>query len=252
MINSKLKARSSKLILIPLVAIYLVMWVGGIASYAFRGGPSRSEAWAAAFFLLLAGLIIIAATDRRDLAGLVVASLVGLAAEFAGVRYGFLFGDYVYTDALRPHLFGVPLVMASAWMVLFAYIKQMMLYLRLPGWFDLAAASLWMTAIDLIIDPLAAGPLGYWRWLDAGSYYGVPARNFLGWFLVSLLIFGIVKKMMRGVWRFNSVARFTGASVLLFFTIIALAERLLLAGIIGAILCLVDLIVSRRGLAISE
>jgi Carotenoid biosynthesis protein len=56
----------------------------------------------------------------------------------------------------------------------------------------------WMTAIDLLIDRLAAVALGYWRGAAPGAYYGIPARNFLGWFIVSLLIFAMVRGGHRG------------------------------------------------------
>jgi bisanhydrobacterioruberin hydratase len=94
-----------------------------------------------------------------------------------------------------------------------------------------------MVAIDLLIDPLAANSLGYWRWIETGAYYGVPARNFLGWFLVSFMIFGIVRQHPQSdLW-----ARSVGLSILLFFTVIALAYQLALAAGVGLALSLVHL-----------
>jgi uncharacterized membrane protein len=78
-----------------------------------------------------------------------------------------------------------------------------------------------------------------------GAYYGVPARNFLGWFVVSFMIFGIIRQRPQpDLW-----ARSVGLSILLFFTVIALAYQLALAASVGLALSLTHLalvIMSRR------
>lgn len=43
-----------------------------------------------------------------------------------------------------------------------------------------------MVVFDLLLDP-AAIALGYWQWFIDGMYYGIPALNYLGWFLSSYL-----------------------------------------------------------------
>jgi uncharacterized membrane protein len=103
------------------------MWIGGVSSHILYGGPPAEAGWAAPVFLVLAGLITLVTASPANLGGLLAAAGAGLIAECIGVRYGFLFGRYVYTDALRPLLLGAPLVMASAWMILFAYVKQTLL-----------------------------------------------------------------------------------------------------------------------------
>jgi bisanhydrobacterioruberin hydratase len=206
----------------------------------FESTP-RQTAWAAPVFLLLAGLIVVVTSRRSELAPLLAASLLGFVSEVIGVRSGFLFGDYNYTNTLMPQLFGVPLVMASAWMVLVAYVRQALPVFDLPAWVESLIAALWMTAVDLVIDPLAAGTLDYWRWDGAGAYYGIPARNFVGWFTVSLLIFGLIAVSFGRGRQSNTHARMVGLSIILFFTVIALAHGLILAGVIGMALCLLHL-----------
>jgi putative membrane protein len=132
--------------------------------------------------------------------------------------------------------------MASAWMILFAYVKQMLLPFKLSKPAEMIVAGAWMVAIDLLIDPLAANRLGYWRWIDTGAYYGVPARNFLGWFAVSALIFGIIRQRSQS----DSWARSVGLSILLFFTVIATAYQLALAAIAGLALSLAHLALAIR------
>jgi uncharacterized membrane protein len=224
-----------KVILTALAGAYVALWVGGVSAHVLQGGPPTDAQWAAPVFLLLAGLIVLVTASPANLGGLLAAACVGFIAEYVGVSYGFLFGRYVYTGTLQPLLLGVPLVMACAWMILFAYVKQMLFPFKLSKLTEMTISGVWMVAIDLLIDPLAANRLGYWRWIETGAYYGVPARNFLGWFLVSFMIFGIVRQHPQSdLW-----ARSVGLSILLFFTVIALAYQLALAAGVGLVLALV-------------
>jgi putative membrane protein len=224
-----------KVILTALAGAYVALWVGGVSAHVLQGGPPTDAQWAV--FLLLAGLIVLVTASPANLGGLLAAAGIGFIAEYVGVSYGFLFGRYVYTGTLQPLLLGVPLVMACAWMILFAYVKQMLLPFKLSKLTEMTISGVWMVAIDLLIDPLAANRLGYWRWIETGAYYGVPARNFLGWFLVSFMIFGIVRQHPQSdLW-----ARSVGLSILLFFTVIALAYQLALAAGVGLVLALVHL-----------
>ncbi|HEY9430191.1 MAG TPA: carotenoid biosynthesis protein [Blastocatellia bacterium] len=226
-----------KVILTALAGAYVALWVGGVSAHVLQGGPPTDAQWAAPVFLFLAGLIVLVTASPANLGGLLAAAGIGFIAEYFGVNYGFLFGRYVYTGTLQPLLLGVPLVMACAWMILFAYVKQMLLPFKLSKLTEMTISGVWMVAIDLLIDPLAANRLGYWRWIDTGAYYGVPARNFLGWFLVSFMIFGIVRQHPQSdLW-----ARSVGLSILLFFTVIALAYQLALAAGVGLVLSLVHL-----------
>ncbi|HEX9001291.1 MAG TPA: carotenoid biosynthesis protein [Blastocatellia bacterium] len=224
-----------------LILAYVVMWIGGVGHYALIGGPPLDAPWAASVFLLLAGVIVVVTSAKRDLPGLVAAATLGFIAEILGVHYGFIFSPYNYTSVLQPQLLGVPLVMLSAWMVLVAYVRQMLAGLKLSVWLEAVLAAAWMTAIDLVIDPLAANQLGYWRWEQSGAYYGIPLHNFIGWFVVSLLIFCLVRRR----WEENVIARYVGLSIVLFFSAIALSYNLWLAGGVGILLALAHFVLSR-------
>lgn len=235
----ELKPRS--LLLAALSVFYAVMWLGGVAHYILYGAPPLDAPWAASVFLLLAGLLVLLNTALKCWPSLTLAAALGFAAEVLGVRYGFIFSPYHYTEVLQPQLLNVPLVMLSAWLVLVAYVREMLSIGRWPRWLIALLAAAWMTAIDLVIDPLAAHQLAYWRWAQGGIYYGIPAHNFLGWFVVSFIIFGLLPPRAQA----NRWARYIGLSIILFFTAIAFAYRLTLAGNIGLILCLVHVMLSR-------
>ena len=216
-----------------LLVVYAVMWSGGIFHYVLFGKPPLDAPWAASLFLLLAGVIVMWTSARRDWLSLLGAAALGFASEVHGVKYGMIFSPYEYTKVLQPHLLDVPVVMFSAWLVLLAYTKQMLMPLRLSRWLEVILAAAWMTAIDLVIDPLAANQLGYWQWAQAGRYYGIPLHNFVGWFGVSLIIFFVVRQR----WQPNVWAQYVGLSITIFFSAIALPFGLYLPAIVGFGLC---------------
>lgn len=226
-----------------LVFVYIVLWVGGAARYLFIGAVEQDETWLASVFLAVAGaLVLLTITSRREFFSLLAVAVAGLFIELCGVHYGVPFGRYAYTSVLQPTVFGVPVVMAFAWMTLVAYLRQALAGLNLPSWAFALAGAAWMTSIDLVIDPLAANQLGYWRWVERGAYYGIPLTNFAGWFVSSLLIFALLGRARRA----NTAHRLTGVSIVLFFTLIALSFQLWTAALIGFALCALDALLYAR------
>jgi putative membrane protein len=226
--------KANKFIIVILISFYCLLWIGGIVSYLFLSGPPSDSRWTAPLFLCLAAALALTMTHANYRLPLMACGLIGLAVEVVGVRLGFPFGRYLYTQELRPFILDVPLAIGCAWLVLFAYVKQM---LQLAGitepWQYLCGAS-WMVFMDLLIDPLASGPLGYWIWKEEGWYCGVPLTNFLGWFGVSLALFLI----FRNPWPRRMGVVQVGFSIVMFFSLIALALGIFGALLAGVGLCL--------------
>lgn len=129
---------------------------------------------------------------------LLVAAGAGLAvvfaAEYVGVNYCVPFGCYSYSPAMRPMVAGVPVLVAAMWIALSypVYLASWLLFRRPHGLpvVVLASAAL-LTLVDVAMDPALTG-LGLWRWAPGGpSFYGVPLSNFLGWFLVGLVLYTV-------------------------------------------------------------
>ncbi len=218
------------------LAVFAVLWAGGVAS-AWLGVEREDAGRLASLFLLTAGLVVLfGESTKRGALSLACVALLGFAAEAVGVRFGLPFGRYAYTDALQPQTLGVPFVLGPAWMVLVAFASDAAGRLRLRGWKAYVFAALLTTATDLVIDPLAANRLGYWRWEEAGGYYGVPLSNFAGWFLTAL-----VACRVRGA-RENFWAGVVGTSIILFFALLALAHSLPYVALVGFALCLARLL----------
>ena len=217
-----------------LLGLYAVLWLGGVVSYVFLGGPPADAAWTGPMFLETAALLALMFSRSAEWPMLLVCALLGFVAEVLGVTYGIPFGNYQYTATLFPRILGVPLVMAAAWLVLFAYTRQMV---RNPF-----AAAAWMTAIDFVIDPLAANNLGFWKWENPGPYYGIPWSNFAGWYVVSIILFSLARKPAVLSRRVAGL----GLSVVAFFTAIALGAGFVLPGIVGLGLIVLHLAMAFR------
>jgi uncharacterized membrane protein len=205
-------------------AAYSVFLVGGIGCHVLYGGTPANLAWAASVLLALTSAIAIVSVPAWW-KPLLAAAGIGFIAEVIGVKTGFPFGHYRFTDALQPLMGGVPALVPGAWLVMFAYVSQM----RVPP----ALAALWMAGIDMLIDPLAAHELGYWEWLQGGPYYGIPTVNFAGWFAVSLIIFYLLARYPAP--RSASVAML-GRTSIFFFSAIAAAHHLYFLAFLGAAL----------------
>ena len=224
------------------VPAFALLWAGGVVSY-WRGGSRAEEVWLASVFLALAGLLVLlGARTRRGALALAGVALFGFAVEVVGANTGLPFGAYRYTDALRPRVFGAPLVIGVAWMALVAQSWSLVVPLRLTRMLGLLVAATLTTAVDFVIDPLAANQLGYWRWERAGIYYGIPASNFAGWLVTSLAALAVFSRWLEpSFW-----ARAVGLAVTLFFSLAALAHGLWLAAAVGFALCAAQLLLTLR------
>ncbi len=229
-----------------LLSLYAVLWMGGVVSYAFLGEPPAHMRWAGPVFMALAGGLAVWYSPWRYRAALLGAGLVGFAAEVAGVWTGVPFGEYAYTERFAPLLFRVPLVMICAWAVLAGYLDGLFRrYAWSPVTHALAGAT-GLTAIDLVLDPVAVGAMHLWRWEHAGGYYGIPFSNFAGWFGVGMVVFGVLLAVGRrepASWHVLCI----GLSLVLFFTVVAWARGLIVPGVLGLALCAAHGLLARGG-----
>jgi len=122
-----------------------------------------------------------AATAAKYLVG---TFLVSYAVESVGVSTGLPFGHYVYTAALSPLIGPVPLFIPFLWCALGYFCLQA------TGVSIVAPAAL-MATLDLSFDPIFSRSLWQWSTTIGPLYFGVPALNFIGWFLTALLVFAL-------------------------------------------------------------
>jgi ligand-binding SRPBCC domain-containing protein/uncharacterized membrane protein len=227
-----------KLLVALLTLLYGLLFAGGIVSYAINGGNSAEARWAGPLFLFGAFALVMLHARGRLVWWLVGAAVGGFTAELLGLQTGLVFGHYSYTDQLGWRLLDVPVAIAAAWGVLLAYAACLgRLFPRVLG---AVIGAGWMVVADLLIDPLASGPLRYWSWDPAGPYFGVQLVNFAGWFVVSfVLLLGLPRSHPP-----SPVHRLLGMSIIVFYSSLALLNRgcewLALIG--AALLCLDQLV----------
>lgn len=217
------------------VSLYALLWLGGVTNHFLFGGVDPRLTWLGSLFLFLAGAILFLTTRSLNEIGMLAGfAFFGFAAELCGVYTGFPFGSYVYTETLGWRLFGVPLVMTFAWMTLILYAREVLLPFDFSRLTESLLAAVFVTLIDLVIDPLAVNRLDYWRWEHTGAYYNIPWTNFAGWFLTGFLAFYLFQqKTETNPWRLR-----LGFSIVLFFSALALIYGFYPAALIGGLLCL--------------
>ena len=105
--------------------------------------------------------------------------------EVIGVATGVIFGPYTYGTSLGPKLWGVPLVIGFNWLlVIMGAISFTSRYLKKSVLFMITVGILTIL-FDYLMEPVALR-LDYWQWHTEG----VPLRNYLAWFLISVVSTG--------------------------------------------------------------
>jgi bisanhydrobacterioruberin hydratase len=171
---------------ILLTLMYLAGLVGmhlPVYQYFFRAFTPIHIAFSCLMLLLYHGAVGI------KTAGIFLAiALLGFGVEVLGVKTGLVFGAYSYGSTLGPRLLSVPVSIGLNWLTnsyLCYYMVSVFLkkHSQNHGLYSLVAALL-MVVFDVFIEPVAMA-FDFWQWQQGSP----PLLNFIGWFVVSLLIF---------------------------------------------------------------
>ena len=136
---------------------------------------------------------------------------VAWLAEFASTRIGLPFGLYHYTGITRGrelYIANVPFMDSLSFTFLayasFCLARAALAGRRVPRWTQALVTGVLMTALDMVIDPLAVrgdrwflGRIFYYP--SGGAYFGVPLSNFAGWLCVGALGVGAYLALAGGV-----------------------------------------------------
>jgi putative membrane protein len=133
---------------------------------------------------------------------LATALIIGYIVEYLGVHQGVAFSPYEYTGFLGPQIYEIPILIPFSW---FVAATTAWLAARLVIGFKrhtsplllTVTASLFAVVYDLPIEYMAMHVWKSWEWAESGPLLGVPSTNYVGWFIVAFLIFGLAA----GAWR---------------------------------------------------
>ncbi|WP_269867626.1 carotenoid biosynthesis protein [Paenibacillus caseinilyticus] len=211
--------------------LYAVWFLCGYILVSADLLPSWLE-WTNSFYLILGGATALVwyvsrFGARQALMLFVISGSVSYAAEWIGVHTSHWFGTYEFGLSFAPLVLGVPLAIPFAWCMLLVIAKAFAPVPSASGawsgltleeslsprrgelkqsrrrskrrsfWLPAVWAASMVTAIDLLLDPVAVQQR-YWTWEHAKnaawnvSFYSVPLSNFICWWITSMLILNTV------------------------------------------------------------
>jgi len=187
----------------PWLRAYIGLVIFSLLGMALQRVSGLKPGWIAPIagaLTLLTGVAVVVAPVGRALgpkrAVTAVGAVLGLGtiSEIIGLYTGLPFGAYVYTDRWWPsvplpgeHRF--PLLLPAAWLMVAgaAYLTSSRHFPRAPISWVAVISGLLAALVDLPMEPVMTGTLGYWRWTPPGPLLGAPVMNFVGWWLTGSL-----------------------------------------------------------------
>ena len=113
---------------------------------------------------------------------------IGFMAEWLGVKFGFLFGDYSYGANLGMKLDDVPIIMGINWVILSLASRGIIQrFFKVPV-MKILVSSVLMVSLDILIESLAP-QLDYWSF----DTMVAPLSNYMGWLIYSILIHSLLE-----------------------------------------------------------
>jgi putative membrane protein len=174
--------------------LYIIWFSIGFVLVVTDTLPTFLE-WANAAYLIIAGILALVWLTEKigGKSAFKIAFItmsISFLAEWIGVKTGIWFGQYVYGDAFQPFVFGVPLAIPFAWLVVLTISAAFTPILRNSRLgFSAVAATLAMS-FDFLLDPVAVAKQ-YWIWenISSISLYNVPWTNFASWWVTAFVIY---------------------------------------------------------------
>ncbi|MGL4993414.1 MAG: carotenoid biosynthesis protein [Bacteroidales bacterium] len=200
-----------------LAAITLCIYVMGVITIADT--EQREFALSVTPFALILSItaLLFFREKRYTTRTLVVYSsivLISWALEAIGVNSGIIFGEYEYGNSLGVSIIGTPILIGFNWLFLVVISQSITYSLKLKGAIAIISSSLLMVYYDTLLEEVA--PLmDMWRF----SLPVVPINNYIGWFVISLILNTISYKLDREEGNFMALPLLI-LQILLFISII--------------------------------
>jgi putative membrane protein len=206
-----MKLASHRNLILVLVILHLVGVVGILIP------QTRSLVLSLSAINLFLGFIVILLSEKKNLTGILVFSLIafliGYGSELIGVHTGALFGNYWYGANLGLKLMEVPLIIGINWGVLAITSASLTQKFINNIYIKIGVNSLLMVFFDFIMEPVAMKS-DFWSW----EKDVIPIYNYVCWFFVALILQAIYLNFFKN--RTNKVLNALFLIQLLFFTIL--------------------------------
>ena len=130
--------------------------------------------------ILMSAVLVLLAEDnlKKALIGFSIIFICGFIIELIGVQTGYLFGEYLYADAMGPRLFGTPIIIGATWYAVIAGASTIANYVKGSIISKAIVAGILAVLMDVLIEQVAVG-YDLWQW-KSGS---IPFYNYVCWFL---------------------------------------------------------------------
>lgn len=233
---------------------FLIWYSFGVILIGFNILPTWLE-WANSVFIITAGVLgfiyflrLFGVVQGVSITGIVF--IGSFVLEYLGSSYSILFGSYSYTHYFAPNLFGVPVAIGFAWIMVTATSHAIVHSFKLQNsWIRATLGGLLAVAFDLVLDPVSYKVKEYWLWEESGVYYDIPLTNFVGWFITAFVLLKIIDLFKIAssdkLWQKRMI--FLYSLMMMMFAFIALLNSLYMAGILSLLVLAFITIVLKRG-----
>jgi len=120
--------------------------------------------------------------ESKELKAAFLIFFIGMISEILGVKYGLIFGDYVYLDNLGVKILGVPVLIGVNWIILTFITGSLSSWVFKNKYISVLTGALLMIVLDLLIEPVAP-LLGFWIFDSTIA----PLQNYIGWFVIGII-----------------------------------------------------------------
>jgi len=135
------------------------------------------------FISLLLFVIVFPINTIKKVSVLLLFFCLGMVAEWIGITYGYLFGDYIYGANFGYKIDGVPILIGAYWALLPIMTKSITDYFsKQTKYSKILVATLLMVFLDFLMEQNAAR-FNFWEF----SNNNPTLFNYLCWFVLGLL-----------------------------------------------------------------
>ncbi len=207
----------------PIIAkrLLTIIYIVGVLGFIFEQTQNLMQSLTASTILFSAVFLLFYHNDWSIgflVSGILIAS-TGFLIEYIGIETGLVFGRYIYGNTLGLKLLNVPILIGLNWFVLVYCSRNISQFITKNKWMQIILGSLLMTAYDYALEPFAQ-KYDLWTW-NSGT---IPIHNFIGWFLVSIVIHSVYINSKKQ--NPNPIASFLFLVQLLFFAIIGFYHQI--------------------------